>query len=491
MQLPTLLVPSSNSHAQSLLEETEMQWLVGDWESLIQLKYEEFSNYSDRAQLAAYAAAGHWQIGNTKTAKNLVMLAKEWKVNNELLNRVVLAGAYNSLGRAKAIKGDENGAKNDFISSTHLLPIINELKESKESRTNTQIVQTYYPNIVYQLGLVPYINKQTINEALITISNNLKKAETHQQKQQFEQAQIILKANLKEQPNNLSLLAMIAENAMFREEYVEAIQYWQELIAELGAETPQSVYTQLTLAYEQVTSFGGTPEENHCWGDRHKHEILEQLHKELKPRLYLEIGVDEGISLAKAQGPAIGVDPRENLKLKVKLPPTAKIITASSDAFFKDKSNETLSEYLDLAFIDGMHLFEFALRDFINIERLSNSSTLVVIDDIHPCNLIQAKRKRESTSWTGDVWKLHTILKKYRPDLKLLDLNAHTTGLLLISGLNSKNKILEENYKQIVKEYKAIDNPPMTVLVRAGSLASNTPKLDKLTHLLIEKRKNN
>jgi hypothetical protein len=61
----------------------------------------------------------------------------------------------------------------------------------------------------------------------------------------------------------------------------------------------------------------------------------------------------------------------------------------------------------DLVFIDGMQLFEFALRDLINVERHAAPQTLVAIDDIYPCHPTQAERQRRSGAWTGDIWKVH------------------------------------------------------------------------------------
>jgi len=161
------------------------------------------------------------------------------------------------------------------------------------------------------------------------------------------------------------------------------------------------------------------------------------LHRWLQPALYLEIGVDQGVSLACASGPAIGVDPRPELKLKAELPPTAHIVPSSSDAFFATQADALLHPAPELAFIDGMHLFEFALRDLLHTETHMAPWGLIVIDDIFPCHSVQAHRRRRSSSWTGDVWKLLPILRQIRPDLTLLCLNAHTTGLLLIAGLDA------------------------------------------------------
>ena len=52
---------------------------------------------------------------------------------------------------------------------------------------------------------------------------------------------------------------------------------------------------------------------------------------------------------------------------------------------------------LDLAFIDGMHLFEYALRDFINVERFADWSSVIVFDDMLPRNVDEAARDRHTT----------------------------------------------------------------------------------------------
>jgi len=256
----------------------------------------------------------------------------------------------------------------------------------------------------------------------------------------------------------------------------EAIQRWQDIASLLGENTPEHVYRQLSEAYARNReSFGGTPEENKVWGDCHKYDVLEWLHKELEPKLYLEIGVDEGLSLARAKGPAIGIDPGPDLRLKVELPPTTKILPMSSDAFFRDHAVHMLHQKPDLVFIDGMHLFEFALRDFINVEKYSSPSTLVVIDDIYPCHPAQAKRRRKSNSWTGDVWKLQKILEQARPDLTLITLNSYTTGLLLIAGLDPDNKTLEHDYNYWVDRSFKDEEPPVNILARHGAIPSAHP----------------
>ena len=283
----------------------------------------------------------------------------------------------------------------------------------------------------------------------------------------------------------LDLLMAEAERCTRQGETREAVQRWQDIAILLGAETPELVYQRLSDAYANNTQgFGGTAAENHHEGDRHKHDVLSRFHQDLEPRLYLEVGVDKGRSLARARGPAIGIDPRPRLDLKVTLGEQTRVLPMSSDAFFRTAAAEYLASPPDLVFIDGMHLFEFVLRDFMNVERYAHAATLVVIDDIFPCHPTQAERRRRSTAWTGDVWKLHAVLREWRPDLTLIALNARTTGLLLIAGLDPGNSILWDHYDPIVRHW-ARDLPvPAGVVRREGAVASDhamvTALLDRL-----------
>jgi hypothetical protein len=270
----------------------------------------------------------------------------------------------------------------------------------------------------------------------------------------------------------------------------EAIRLWIKIASLLGEQTPEEVYHRLGVAYGSLKDcFGGNEEENRTRGDCHKHAVLRQLHDRLVPDLYVEIGVDQGQSLALARGRAIGIDARPNLGLTVPLPDTVRIIAQSSDAFFRGQAASLLRPPPDLVFIDGMHLFEFALRDFRNVERLAHPATLIVIDDIYPCHPAQATRLPFTGSWTGDVWKLLPILRRWRPDLRWMTLDAQGTGLLLVTGLNPGNQVLWHEYDGIVSEYLSIQQPPAEILDREGALASDNPLLTQWLRMMPRARK--
>lgn len=190
-------------------------------------------------------------------------------------------------------------------------------------------------------------------------------------------------------------------------------------------------------------------------GDVNYLSVLERLHQAINPSLYLETGVRFGRSLCLAKNSAVGIDPSHDLK--VSLSENHQLFTQTSDDFFETKAHEVLkNRSLDLSFIDGMHLFEFALRDFINIEKYSSPESIVVIDDVFPNHTMQANRKRETQVWTGDIWKLAECLINERPDLMLTFLDCHPTGLLIISGLNRKNRTLIKKYNPLVGKYKEL-----------------------------------
>jgi len=138
---------------------------------------------------------------------------------------------------------------------------------------------------------------------------------------------------------HLPLLIQEAERCVAHGDHREAIQRWQDIAALLAEATPEPIYHQLSAAYAaNCVGFGGSKEENALWGDYPKHDVLAWLHSWLQPALYLEIGVDQGVSLACASGPAIGVDPRPALSLTVQLLPTARIVASSSDGFFANQA---------------------------------------------------------------------------------------------------------------------------------------------------------
>lgn len=186
---------------------------------------------------------------------------------------------------------------------------------------------------------------------------------------------------------------------------------------------------------------------------------LAMIHGHLRPRTYVEIGVAEGSSIALAGSAtrAIGIDPAPGIRAP--LPPNATVFARTSDDFFAQHDLRALLGGLpvDLGFIDGMHLFEFALRDFINLEKHSAAGSTILLDDCWPLEQRAAARERTTQFWSGDVWRILPALRRYRPELRIRTIATAPAGLCVVRGLDPASRVLSDHYEAIVREFGALD----------------------------------
>ncbi|QOX79679.1 methyltransferase domain-containing protein [Trichlorobacter lovleyi] len=207
-------------------------------------------------------------------------------------------------------------------------------------------------------------------------------------------------------------------------------------------------------------------------------DFLQYLHQVLEPRFYLEIGVFMGASLQLANCPALGIDPAPCMGPDNPL--WEKIVVATSDDYFFDESNRAYQGMLDLVYIDGMHLIENVIKDFINIEARSHPGTIIVLDDIYPNHPVQARRERETLAWTGDVWKIVQILRDVRPDLELIPVDTYPAGTLIVLGADAGNQNFSKGFDFIVDSWQKPQDPPQDVLQRKGALHPSDPVIGQL-----------
>ncbi len=191
----------------------------------------------------------------------------------------------------------------------------------------------------------------------------------------------------------------------------------------------------------------------------HYFKLLARVHQHVRPATYLEVGVSRGesLKLVTPQTLALGIDPQPRVAFT--LAPNQKIFAQTSDEFFARTDVPALlgGRPLEMAFIDGMHHFEFALRDFINIEPLCGPRSLIFIHDCFPIDARSAERDQTTGFWSGDIWRLMVLLKKYRPDLSLHTLGTPPTGLGLITHLDPASTGLRSRLPQLIAEGLALD----------------------------------
>jgi hypothetical protein len=218
--------------------------------------------------------------------------------------------------------------------------------------------------------------------------------------------------------------------------------------------------------------------------------VLRWIQEILRPANYIEIGIRKGDSLrlASSETICIGIDPEPDIQAP--LPSNTHVFRMTSDAFFADygssqappsstpaavvrdlrapqvsqssRPENSLPELLqaptfDLAFIDGLHLFEQALRDFVNLEKFASPQSVVMLHDCLPLDAVTADRTRTTHFYSGDVWKLTMCLKVHRPDLKMKMIRTGPTGLCLVSRLDAQSNVLDFNYDEYVDEFIGLD----------------------------------
>ncbi len=204
-----------------------------------------------------------------------------------------------------------------------------------------------------------------------------------------------------------------------------------------------------------------------------RHEFLAAVHERLQPRGYLEIGINTGKSLTLSRTRTVAVDPAFKITCEVHC--DLQIAKEKSDDFFaRDGALDHLPDgRADLSLIDGLHLFEFAFRDFMNVEGASTWSSVIVVDDILPRSVAEASRDRGTMgAWTGDVFKVTEVLRRLRPDLVLLPLDTDPTGVLVVLGADPENTVLRDHYDELIAEL-AVPDPqavPHSVLDRQGAV---------------------
>jgi hypothetical protein len=229
-------------------------------------------------------------------------------------------------------------------------------------------------------------------------------------------------------------------------------------------------------------------------------DFLSELSLKRRVQRYIEVGVEDGIVLSKIHSnSAIGVDPAFTIKSNV----TANkknifLHQITSDEFFQKKEYlEPLGGPPDMVFLDGFHTFEFLLRDFYNAETICSSSGLIFLHDCLPLNSAMAERDMKlslslgATSgypgyWTGDVWKIVPILKKYRPDLRIMFLDCPPTGLVCITNLDPRSNVLRDSYLDIVEEFAIIANDQANIssMYKTITLTSSVTILNSFDNTL-------
>lgn len=158
---------------------------------------------------------------------------------------------------------------------------------------------------------------------------------------------------------------------------------------------------------------------------------LKSIQDIIDAKKYLEIGVQAGTTFRSLQLDRMdGVDPVFMFDVKQVAGNGRHLHQMTSDEFF---SRNLGVEKYDLVFIDGLHTYDQAYRDFCNVLLRLHHRSIVVIDDVFPCDKHSALRTQDECiasrredpefdggnlrAWHGDVFRLLVFLNLFHTSL--------------------------------------------------------------------------
>jgi Methyltransferase domain len=164
--------------------------------------------------------------------------------------------------------------------------------------------------------------------------------------------------------------------------------------------------------------------------------VNEALRRRREPA-YLEIGVRDGESFRAARAARkIGIDPDRRPAMR-RLRAGEEFYEMTSDRFFAEAARYVLADSpVDVALVDGLHEFRQALRDLLGLERYLRPDGVVVLDDCNPRSAERAGEVGDGGAWNGDVWKVAAYVRRERPDLSFVTVDANQ-GVGVVTGFGA------------------------------------------------------
>jgi tetratricopeptide (TPR) repeat protein len=190
-------------------------------------------------------------------------------------------------------------------------------------------------------------------------------------------------------------------------------------------------------------------------------KVLKKLH-EKRYDCYFEIGSRTGTSLKLSSSPSVAIDPYFQLNGDfVGQKDFCLLFQEKSDDFFDRTFINLVGLKCELGFIDGMHLFEYALKDFINLAKISTPKSIFLFHDPMPWSFEMTNRDYKTipknTAWVGDIWKLILIFIEFGMKNYISVLTSAPSGLLAVENPESKLiSNLSENFEEICLKWKNV-----------------------------------
>ncbi|MDH4188842.1 MAG: class I SAM-dependent methyltransferase, partial [Betaproteobacteria bacterium] len=160
----------------------------------------------------------------------------------------------------------------------------------------------------------------------------------------------------------------------------------------------------------------------------------------IRAGVYLEIGVSRGVNIFQIAAPTrLGVDPKFGIPGGIEGHPGCDFFRLPSDAFFAQPPRVIEPQGIDVAFVDGLHVYAQALRDVENCLRFLKPGGAIFMHDCLPANEAEAQARVEDArrmpgftgSWTGDVYRAIVHMRALHPELRVAVVDVdHGVGIV-------------------------------------------------------------
>lgn len=166
---------------KKLLKDSNLQWRLGDWESLAQLSLKNIKDHPARAKLALLSAAGKFQKGKFIDAKRYINLAKKWGIAQKNVVQLLIAGVHNTLGRIHIINNKPVDAIRHFENSVMIELSSTSIKLIAQARL-------YIQKIEIENSYITKLNMDNINARLISINASIQNFEEQKKYLEYQKA---------------------------------------------------------------------------------------------------------------------------------------------------------------------------------------------------------------------------------------------------------------------------------------------------------------
>lgn len=171
-----------------------------------------------------------------------------------------------------------------------------------------------------------------------------------------------------------------------------------------------------------------------------RNQLIQDIINKKKYTTYLEIGVFAGgVFFPVKVKRKIAVDPeftfgkfKRNKKILKNISNlNARYYEMPSDDFFNQQAVSLFKDCpIDICLVDGMHEYEYALRDVENTLNYLQQDGVIILHDCNPqtaastISFEEWKNKNYEGNWNGDVWKTILHLRSLRKDITVFVLDV-------------------------------------------------------------------